>query len=498
MAHFLGVDLGTSALKALVIDEDQAIVSSLSLPLSIARPHPLWCEQDPEDWWTALEQAMAALRRQNPAAFADIAAIGLAGQMHGAVLLDVSGRSLRPAILWNDGRAFEASEHLARCHADLIGSVGVAPMPGFTAPKLMWLAHHQPSVFARIDKVLLPKDFLRWRLTGDTLTDKSDAAGTWWLDQAARRWSMPALKATGVDPAWLPGLVEGSTVSGMLRPALARQWGLRPTVCVAGGAGDVAAAAIGLGAIADGDAFLSLGTSAQVFVTTANYRPAAPASLVHAYCHALPQRWFQMGAILNGASCLTWAAHLVGRDLATWLTEAKPREPLPGDVLFLPYLSGERTPHNDPHARGVLFGVTPDTDDEALLQAVLEGVAFACADANQALRQAGTRIERAALVGGGAASTRWAHLLADVLGFPLARHRAASAGPALGAARLALVAATGQAVEAICTPPPCLDVIEPQAAMADTFRQRHQRYRHLYAILRSEFRAAEAPAHEPI
>jgi xylulokinase len=494
MAHCLGLDLGTSALKALVIDEDQAIRASVTVPLAIARPHPLWSEQDPEDWWKAVEQAVAALRRHNPEAFADIAAIGLAGQMHAAVLLDRRGQSLRPAILWNDGRAFEACERLARDHADLIGELGVAPMPGFTAPKMVWLAEHEPAVLGGIAKVLLAKDFIRYRLTGDWLTDRSDAAGTWWLDQANRCWSTPALAATGVDPGWLPGLVEGSEVSGRLRPQLARLWGLRQPVGVAGGAGDVAAAAIGLGAIADGNAFLSLGTSAQVFVTTNAYRPAEPSSLVHAFCHALPQRWFQMGALLNGASCLSWAARLAGRDLTDWLAKAPMRTAMASDVFFLPYLSGERTPHNDPHARGVLFGLTPDTDDEALLQAVLEGVAFACADATEVLRRAGTKIERASLTGGGALSLRWAGILADVLDMPLTRHRTASAGPALGAARLAMLAATGQSIEAVCKPPAILDVIEPRAAMTATYRDRHDAFRRLYTCLRAEFRAAGAHA----
>ena len=314
MAHYLGIDVGTSAVKALIVDERQGVAAEAEIALEVSRPHNLWSEQDPEAWWRAVQAAVDQLRAKAPDALAEIGGIGLSGQMHGAVLLDEADRPLRPAILWNDGRSFREAEELGARHPALSRAMGVIPMPGFTAPKLVWLARHEPETFRKVRTVLLPKDYIRLKLTGARVTEMSDAAGTWWLDEASRSWSDEALAATGLDRSRMPDLVEGSQASGAVRPEIARQWGLRPGVVVAGGGGDAAAGAVGLGAIEDGAAFISLGTSGQLFVTTRHFSPA-PEALVHSFCHAVPDRWFQMAAMLNGASCLAWAAGLLKADI---------------------------------------------------------------------------------------------------------------------------------------------------------------------------------------
>jgi xylulokinase len=289
--HFLGIDIGTSAVKAVLVDEHDRVAAQATQALQTSRPHPLWSEQEPADWWSAVNRAVAALGQAAPRELAAVRGLGLSGQMHGAVLLDRDGAVLRPAILWNDGRAHAECEVLERAIPDLGRIAGVPAMPGFTAPKLMWVARHDPEIFSRVHTVLLPKDYVRWRMTGELITDCSDAAGTLWLDQAQRAWSEPILQATGLSSAHMPYVVEGCAAGGQLRADIARQWGLAPTVVVAGGAGDAAAGAIGIGAVDDGDAFVSLGTSAQYFVSTSTYRPY-PEAFIHAFCHALPGRWF--------------------------------------------------------------------------------------------------------------------------------------------------------------------------------------------------------------
>jgi len=487
VAHYLGIDVGTSAVKALIVNEQQDVLAEADIPLRISRPRDLWSEQDPESWWQAVQSAIDRLRAEAPSGLADVRGIGLSGQMHGAVVLDEKNRPLRPAILWNDGRSFQEAEELGARYPHLSRRMGVIPMPGFTAPKLLWLARHEPETFRAVRKVLLPKDYIRLKLTGSCVTEMSDAAGTWWLDEAARDWSDEALAATGLERTHMPELVEGSQASGMVHPEVAEQWGLRKDVVVAGGAGDAAAGAVGLGAIEDGSAFISLGTSGQFFVTTRDFSPA-PEALVHSFCHAVPERWFQMAAMLNGASCLAWAAGLLKADIAELLreTEASYRQPAP--LLFLPYLAGERTPHNDPYARGVFFGLSPGTRQTDLVQAVLEGVAFSFADAKQCLEQAGTKLSLAGLIGGGSKSVFWTRVLANVLNIPLVRYKGSDKGPAFGAARLARLATTGEAAEVVCTAPAVLETVVPEQDFVELYRPRIESFRRLYRALKAEFK----------
>ena len=492
MAHYLGIDVGTSAVKAILVDERQATVAEADVALPISRPQDLWSEQDPEAWWQAVQAALDQLLAKDAAALADVRGIGLSGQMHGAVLLDAANRPLRPAILWNDGRSYREAQALGTKHPGLSRAMGVIPMPGFTAPKLLWLARHEPDTFRAVRKVILPKDYIRLQFTGAVVTDMSDAAGTWWLDEAKRDWSDVALAATGLTRDHMASLVEGSQASGTVRPAIAQRWNWRSDVVVAGGAGDAAAGAVGLGAIGGGSAFISLGTSGQLFVTTETFSPA-PEALVHSFCHAVPGRWFQMAAMLNGASCLAWAAALLQRDIGELLRETEAAYRKPSDVLFLPYLAGERTPHNDPHARGVFFGLSPDTQRTDLAQAVLEGVAYSFADAKRALEQAGTPLTQAGIIGGGSKSRFWTGMFASVLNIPVIRYQGSDKGPAFGAARLARLAVTGEAAEDVCTAPAVLETVLPEPRLVELYQPRIQAFRSLYQSLKPEFARA---AHE--
>jgi xylulokinase len=315
---YLGIDIGTSGVKAVLVNEAGAIVATASCELTLSHPAPLWSEQDPDAWADAAIRAVDDLATAHPRETARVRGIGLAGQMHGATLLDADGRPLRAAILWNDGRAHAECAELERRCPSLHSIAGNLAMPGFTAPKLLWVGRHEPEVFARVAKVLLPKAYVRYRLTGEMIEDMSDASGTLWLDVGRRSWSEPVLQATGLKLHHMPRLVEGSEGSAPLSPEFAGRWGMSADVVIAGGAGDNAASAIGLGAIAPGDAFLSLGTSGVLFRVTDRFAPA-PASAVHAFCHALPGLWHQMGVMLSAAASLAWLAGVLAMPAAALL-----------------------------------------------------------------------------------------------------------------------------------------------------------------------------------
>ncbi|WP_075183125.1 xylulokinase [Pantoea sp. 1.19] len=475
---YLGIDIGTSELKALIVDTEGNIVASGHAALSVQRPHPHWAEQDPERWWQACNEVVAGLRQQAPDAWRAVRAIGLSGQMHGAVLLDKQGEVLRPCILWNDTRSAPQCAALSRAHPEMVQISGNLIMPGFTAPKLRWVAEQEPALFRRIDKVLLPKDYLRWRLTGRFVSDPSDAAGTLWLDVATRDWSDTLLAISGLTRDRMPTLVEGSAVSATLQASLASQWGLSSSVIVAGGGGDNAASAVGVGAVQPGDAFISLGTSGVIFVVNDRWQ-ADPQSGVHAFCHALPGRWHQMSVMLSAASGLRWLCNLLSISENQLLAEMADlsEEQRRGAPLFLPYLSGERTPHNDPDASGAFFNLRHETPRALLGYAVLEGVVFGLADGFSVLSHA-QQITQCSLTGGGARSTLWAQLIADVLQRTIITHPASASG-ALGAARLAWLADGGDESR-VCLKPPVQARYHPSAARGEWLQQRLQVFRTLY------------------
>lgn len=482
---FLGIDLGTSEAKVLLLDAQHRIVATAGESLVVRRPRPGWSEQDPADWWQATGAAMQRLRQAQPQALAAVQAIGLAGQMHGAVLLDAAGAVLRPAILWNDGRSQAECAEMEAALPRLRAIAGNMAMPGFTAPKLWWLRRHEPAVFGRVATVLLPKDWLRLRLTGERLSDLSDASGTLWLDVGARRWSDELLAASGLGLQHMPGLVEGSEAAGMLCADVAADWGLRPGIPVAGGGGDNAASAVGVGAVRGGQGFLSLGTSGVIFLAQDRYLPR-PESAVHTYCHALPALWHQMSVMLAAGSALRWACRLLGSDEARLLAQVAALDDaaLAAAPLFLPYLDGERTPHNDANARGVLFGLAGGHDAASIAYAVIEGVAFGLADGWQAM--GAPAVEALSLVGGGARSALWAQLLASALGVTLRTGDGAEAGGALGAARLAWLAAGGDPAE-VCRPQSTRASFAPDASVQARLAPRHARFRQLYPALKDAF-----------
>ena len=492
--HFLGIDIGTSAVKAVIADEAQLVVAQASAPVATQQPRPGWSEQNPEDWWLATKRVVAELRAGSPSAFADVRGIGLSGQMHGLIALDAADEVIRPAILWNDGRATRECAQLAAAIPSLAEIAGIIAMPGFTAPKLLWMRSHEPQAFARIRHIVLAKDYVRLRLTGEIATDTADAAGTLLLDEAKRNWSEPILGAAGLSREQMPRLLEGNAVSGMIRPQIAAAWGLAHPVMVAAGGGDSAAGAVGIGAIGEGDSFISLGTSAQIFVARGHYAPK-PATLIHAFAHALPGRWFEQAALLNGASCLEWVARLIGEaDVGALLGRVEAGFQGPSAVLFLPYLSGERTPLNDPDARGVFARLEYATGPLDLVQAVLEGVAFSLIDGQLAF---GDGIRGAIpMIGGGARSRFWMKIIASALGRPLQRVAHADAGPAFGAARLARLALTGEAPESVCIKPQVEETIESDLALNLAYEDRFQTFRALYRSIRRvrEARADRHPA----
>ena len=484
---FLGLDIGTSSVKALLIDADQRVVAEAAAALSISRPHPLWSEQNPEDWIEGAEAAVAAVRRHAPDAFAALAGIGLSGQMHGATFLDAGDRVLRPAILWNDGRSFAQCIELERRVPDFRRRAGNLAMPGFTSPKALWVAANEPEVFAATARVLLPKDFVRLRLSGEAVSEMSDASGTLWLDIARRRWDDDLLAAGGLSVAQMPRLVEGSAVSAFLKPETAAAWGLAGrTIPIAGGAGDNAASAVGVGAVASGEGFVSLGTSGVVFSVTDHY-VSLPERTLHAFCHALPGRWHGMSVMLSAAAALSWIAGVIGRgdEIGACVDAAAAFAHSFADVaaapIFLPYLTGERTPYNDPAATGLFAGLTAGHGADALVYAVLEGVAFAFADGVDVLAEAGARPVKPLLVGGGARSGFWAQTIADVTGLTIELAAGAEAGAALGAARLAMLAAGAGDENSVCVRPTAPREFRPDAARAALHAPRLRRYRALYA-----------------
>lgn len=477
---YLGIDLGTSEVKALVIDESGEIVTSHSAPLTLQRPHPHWSEQSPQAWWEATHYLMATLKEKCEQHWAAIKAIGLCGQMHGAVLLDAAGEVIRPAILWNDTRSALECAELEEIAPELHSIAGNLAMPGFTAPKLLWVRRQEPDNFKRIDTVLLPKDYLRWQMTGKKISDMSDSAGTLWLDVARRDWSDALLEKCGLSRRNMPELVEGCDISATLALEIAKRWGLNPSVVVAGGGGDNAVSAIGVGAVNPGDAFISLGTSGVLFVVNEAYRPA-PASAVHAFCHVLPDRWHQMSVMLSAASCLQWFCRLVGITEAALLEEVaqlsdSQRANAP---MFLPYLSGERTPHNDPDAKGMFHGLTHASNRATMGYAVLEGVNFGLADGLHVLQESGTHLAQCSLVGGGARSPLWAQLLADVLNISVVTHEGGETSGALGAARLACLAA-GKDLATVCKKPEINQTWRARPVQHKSLLKRYTQFKSLY------------------
>lgn len=478
---YLGLDLGTSSVKAIIMNEQGDVVASHSIPLTLSRPHPQWSEQDPQAWWQATDEAIKQLSRTQP--MEQIQAIGLSGQMHGAVLLDAQQNILRPAILWNDGRSVKQCLRLAKQYPQFKEITGNLVMPGFTAPKLQWVAENEAEIFCQIAHVLLPKDFLRWKMSGNFASDMSDAAGTLWLDMQKRDWSDELLAATGLSRCQMPTLFEGNQITGYLLPEIAKKWQMKQVPIIAGG-GDNAAGAIGVGVYQPGQGMLSLGTSGVYFVVSENFLQNSD-NAVHSFCHALPQTWHLMSVILSAASCLDWVCQLTGiSDVGAMFKEIEQHAHSDSSLLFLPYLSGERTPYNNADAKGVFWGLTHQHQRADLCRAVLEGVSFALRQGIEVADKAGQHADNITLIGGGARSEYWRQLLADITGKTLDYRQGGDVGPALGAARLAQLAINPAHLSQIILSQPKLETRHvPNLEKHKAYQDKYNAFKKLYTLI---------------
>ena len=480
---FIGLDLGTSGLRALLVRENGDVVACAESATPVSHPHPGWCEQNPADWTAACCAAFGDLGKSNPREMAQLRGIGLSGQMHGATLIDGAGDVLRPCMLWNDTRSHKQAAWFDAIPAfrEISGNI---VFPGFTAPKVVWVADNEPEIFAQIAKVLLPKDYLSFWLTGNIVSDMSDSAGTAWMDVGARLWSDRLLDLSGMRRDQMPDLIEGTNVAGTLRPELAAELGLPEGVSVIAGGGDNAVAACGVGALGEGDGFVSLGTSGVLFAARDGFA-ASPQSAVHMFCHAIPNAWYQMGVILAATDSLNWLSGIVGQPPAALTAELGDTIGAPGTLHFLPYLSGERTPHNDSAIRGAFTGLDISSTRTDMTRAVLEGVSFALRDNLDALKSTGANLTRLMAIGGGAQSRFWIELIATVLNLPIDLPEQGEFGAALGAARLAICGVTGASPADVMTKPPIAETIRPRSDLIAAYDTSYRKFATLYPALKA-------------
>ncbi len=481
---YIGIDLGTSGVKSVLMDENQQIIAEADSHLNVSRPKEGYSEQEPKDWIDAVDETMVSLKEQSPQALAKVKALSFSGQMHGLTLLDEKGEVIRPAILWNDGRSGAECIELKKKEPQFLILGGNDVMAGFTAPKLEWVRKNEPENFAAVHKILLPKDYVRYVLSGDFVSEMSDAAGTLWLDVQKRDWAAPLLEASQITHAQLPRLIEGIEVSGFLKQEFCQKWGMEGKVKIIGGAGDNAAAACGLGAIAPNDAFLSLGTSGVVFVSRKAFA-AKPLKAVHAFCHAIPNIWHQMAVILAATDCVSWLSQTMQQDVKDLMANLGSIDDGPSDVLFLPYISGERTPLNDPAARGAYVNLSRSHNMKDIARATLEGVAYALNDGLQILKEAGSDIKHLMVVGGGTKNQLWLEILASLTGYELHIPKAAHLGAAFGAARLAMAGAnTDYDINDIFTKPDIYQIIKPCKNVQSAYQEKFKKFKKLYPALK--------------
>ncbi|MFV0430693.1 MAG: xylulokinase [Alphaproteobacteria bacterium] len=480
---YIGIDIGTSGVKSVLMDEKQNIIAETTASLNVSRPKQGYSEQNPKDWFAAVEQSLLDLKQEATEQIKQVRAISFSGQMHGLTLIDEAGEVLRPAILWNDVRCGAECEELKNKEPRFLSIGGNDVMAGFTAPKLEWVRKHEPEIFAKIHKILLPKDYIRYCLTGEFYSEMSDAAGTLWLDVARRDWSKELMAASQISRNYLPELVEGTEFSGYLLDELTQRWGMEEKVKVIGGAGDNAAAACGLGAVCSGDAFLSLGTSGVVFVTTDGFMPS-PNEGAHAFCHAIPKTWHQMAVILAATDCVNWLSEVTKQDISSLMGNLGKLEDGPSDILFLPYISGERTPINDPNARGAFVNISRSHTSDDMARAVIEGVAFALNDGLRVLKNAGSQPQQLMVVGGGAKNKLWLEILATITGLEIHLPDAAHLGAAFGAARLAMAGdKSDMSLNEIFFKPHIKEVIRPNMGMHEQYQNQFNQFKKLYPLI---------------
>lgn len=488
MAYYIGIDLGTSAVKLLLVDEAGRIRNTVSETYPLYFPQPGWSEQAPADWWNACMTGVRKLLQGFDAK--EVAGIGCGGQMHGLVALDENDAVIRPAILWNDGRTAAETEWLNTAVgkeklSELTANIAFA---GFTAPKILWMRNKEPDNFARISKIMLPKDYINYRLTGVHACDFSDASGMLLLDVQNRRWSKEMLDICGMSESQMPRLFESYEVIGALKPGIAAELGLPQNVQVVAGAGDNAAAAVGTGVVGEGGCNISLGTSGTLFISSEKFG-VDPHNALHAFCHA-DGGWHLMGCMLSAASCNKWFCE----DILNTSDYAAEQAGITADklgnnrVFFLPYLMGERSPINDTDARGCFIGMSMDTTRSDLIQAVLEGVAFALRDSFEVAKSLGLSIERSFLCGGGAKSPLWRTILSNVLNVPLDIPQTEE-GPGYGAAMLGMVGAGAYGSVQACADALChvQETVEPDPAIAARYEAQYRKFQKIYPTMKDLF-----------
>jgi xylulokinase len=493
MKLFLGLDVSTTGAKALLINEKGGVVSSATEPLTLSAPHPLWSEQNPHDWWIGISKSIRQALEQAGVSGSAVTAIGLTGQMHGLVLLDEHGEVLRPAILWNDQRTGaqcdEMRTRLGKQH--LIQITGNDALPGFTAPKILWVQQNEPDIYARTRHILLPKDYTRYRLTDEYAMDKADGSGTILFNLKTRDWSPEVLAALDIPAEWLPLTFEGPAVTGYVSSQAAAETGLVQGIPVVGGGGDQAAQAVGVGAVQPGIIALTLGTSGVVFATTESPL-IEPEGRLHAFCHAVPGRWHFMGVMLSAAGSLQWYRDTLapGASFDTLVNEASDIKAGSDGLLFLPYLTGERTPYPDPFVRAAWVGLTVRHTRAHMTRAVLEGVAFGIKDSFRLILQAGLgSIDQVRISGGGAKSVLWRQIMADVLGVELVTVNTTE-GAAFGAALLAEVGAgIYENVPSACEATIQITGHTFPTQDTRTYQNYYPHYRAMYPALASEYKA---------
>lgn len=479
---YIGIDIGTTATKVILVDDAQKIIASDSHTYEYISRIAGYAEQHPQLWIDAVQSCFAQIRQKNSKALAAAKRISLSGQMHSLVALDAAHQPIKPAMLWNDARGQAEADALAKQIPNIEEISGAAAMPSFSASKFLWMRNHERELFDKIQHIALPKDMVRLWLTGALATDHSDAAGTQLYDQSKRKWSDTICNVVGIDQATLPSIFESHQSAGKIRAEIASSLGLSSDCEIIIGGADTAAGALGLGVVSPGDSFITLGTSAIFATVTNGYHPTSKGFL-HNFAHCLPNQYYRMGAMLNGASSLAWAARLVGADdIGQLLQAVEARFRDPSRVMFIPYLNGERTPHNNADLRGALLGLDSASDKLDIAQAVIEGVAFCLKDAMLALNLVNKAIGAVGFIGGGARSALWTKILASVLNVPLAKYEGADLWPALGAARLAMLSSDIGQLQKIAIKPSIKNIVEPDCSLVASYSERHRIYQNAQQV----------------
>lgn len=480
---YLGLDLGTSGLRALLVDAGGNPVGSAQSNYDTSHPKTGWSEQDPNLWVVACKNTLSQLKEKFPAQLQALKGIGISGHMHGAVLLGKDQNVLRPCILWNDTRSHEQAARLDKI-AGVRALSGNIVFPGFTAPKIAWVKENEPEIFDQLATILLPKDYLRHWLSSELKSEMSDAAGTSWLDVGRRDWSDELIKQGGISSSHLPPLVEGSQIAGTLRSELQTEWGIAQRVQIVGGGADNAAAACGAGVMREGQGFVSLGTSGVILAARDSFAPQ-PETAVHTFCHAVPNRWYQMGVTLAATDSLNWFSKISGQSPATLSAELGDALMGPTSVNFMPYLSGERTPHNDSVIRGAFLGLDIAHSRADMTQSIIQGVAFSLRQSLDALRATGANLDKLMVIGGGANSKLWVQILATVFNLPLELPKEGDFGAALGAARLAICGVTECDPKEVMKAPKIASTIQPDKEHLTAYAAAYEKFKKIYPAIRA-------------